>query len=186
MLQDNLKEVFFRHLEAPSAEKVIKIVEDFTEAETNVRVGYGDVGLEDLVSALKCQRISSAKEFRLFMFFQVINLSSEDLILVEKSASLLCNELKIPVKIVAALELGILDTLTELLNDFKYFVSPTLIPKLLLMLQILSSDFHASMRIARDEGLMKAILSLTGSEVDRNFSKAASEVVLSLCLTPSG
>lgn len=106
--------------------------------------------------------------------------------LVEKSASLLCHELKIPVKIVAALELGILDTLTKLLNDFKYFVSQTLIPKLLLMLQILSSDFHATMKITSDEALMKTVLTLTGSEVDRKVSTAASEVVLSLSLTSSG
>lgn len=70
VLQDKLKEVFFRHLEAPSAEKGIKIVEDFTDAETNVRVGYGDVGLENLVSALKSQRLSSVKMSRIFMSFR--------------------------------------------------------------------------------------------------------------------
>lgn len=116
----------------------------------------------------------------------MVNLSSYDSSLIQKSANLLCNELKTPVKVEAALKGDILNALTKLLNDFSSFLSETLVCDLLVLLQVMSTNFYASLKISGDEALMKTILSAMGAEVDKKISLEASKCVLSLSLNPLG
>lgn len=113
---------------------------------------------------------------------QVANLSTEDSELVEKSLSLLCQELKCPSKFVHAMESEIFAKLKQLMTT--NLSNPCVIQKSLVLLQILSNNFDASLKMVACDSLIKTILKLMSS--DQKFTSSCAEILLSLSSTPPG
>lgn len=94
------------------------------------------------------------------------------------------HELKSPRKITKALSNNILETLTNLLNDYANDLHPEILEYSLVLLHILSIDFDASMAMAGNEILIKTIIDLIPSE--NELSTSATAVLLSLSSINSG
>lgn len=125
---------------------------------------------------------------KIIIFTQIDNVSSDDFELAVKSIRMLCDELKAPTKICSALEQDLLTKLSLRLNDFSSFAVPGMIIDSLRLLEVLSTDIDASISMATDEALMKAIINfLFDDMIDLEGLKyQANEVLLALSSIPAG
>lgn len=101
---------------------------------------------------------------------------------------MLCEELQTPAKIPFALERDLLQKLSSRLNDFKSLSVPRLTLDSLRLLQILSSNFDAAIRMATDKILMKAVMDfLLDDMIDLDGLKyQANELVFGVSSNPVG